>query len=136
MYCSKCRNIVDESWEYCPICGENIDKFEKIIEENYIPSKKEKKIVLIFFGCLLTTKVLNFITFLTTMYNEKFFLISYLKPILYLIALISITYGRIKYPKNKTIKIIFTVALILISLYLLWTILFITTCGIALGKMS
>lgn len=61
---------------------------------------------------------------------------SYLKPILYLIALITIIYGRIKYPKNKTIKTIFTVALILILLYLLWNIVFIIACGIAIGKMS
>lgn len=137
MYCPNCRNIVDESWEFCPICGKNVDKFEKImIEENYIPSKKEKKIVLVFLGCLLTTIVLNFITFLVSMYNENMYFISYLKPILYLIALTSIIYGRIKYPKNNTIKTIITVSLILISLYLLWKIIFIIVCGIAIGKMS
>ena len=125
MKCLKCGIDIDENWKCCPNCGTSINN-SLIKEEKYIPSKQEKIIICITVVCA----TLSFI--LLMLENDKLNnIIINIEHIFELTFLITIVYGKIKYPKNDTIKIIFWIALALILLYIFMLVVIMIACNIS-----
>ncbi len=117
VYCKNCRNQVKEDWKYCPNCkanlqNGNIETDEKVIIEQ---NEKDKKNSLI---CICIFLISTLLLFITNKYAIVFFLIS----------LISIVTGFIKYPNNKIIKVFFWLFLIGIIFYVLLITFLLLTC--------
>lgn len=42
MYCSKCGNQIENTTKFCPVCGKENVKVQKIVQENNKPNNKRK----------------------------------------------------------------------------------------------
>ena len=105
MFCTNCGNQLNNNDNFCPNCGHNIKKINK---KNI---KEDNSIIYILISIIL--------------------IIAYIflkDPILFIGSLITITTGKIKYPKNIIIKIIFWLLIIFIILIIILMIWLMYTC--------
>lgn len=134
--CHNCNNVVDENVEFCTLCGTKIQKnYEIVNNQNNTPqeikndkeSPEEKKagdkiaiisLVLYF----VASKVIFPIIEIWLQHITP--IIAYLDLLFPVAGIIAMIYGRIKYPKNKSLKIvmwviiIYTIAMIIMFIYL------------------
>lgn len=117
MYCKKCGEEINENWKYCPKCKAYLQNGNIEINKEVIlaQNKKEKKNSLICL-CIFFIGIIGLFTVDT--YKGFFFLMS----------LISIVTGFIKYQNNKLIKVLFWLFLVGVALYILMIIIIIFTC--------
>ena len=120
MNCKKCGYELKDDWNICPKCSgiinkANIDYYTINKEDESLPNYegKDKTCLIIFLisivGCFCLDK---------------------LSEICFIIALITIVDGYIKYPKSKAIKVFFWIFVILIILAILSIILLVFTCSV------
>lgn len=119
MNCKKCGYELKENWNICPKCAEIINK-ENI--DYYTINKKDESLPN-YEGKDKTCLIIFLISVAGSFFLEK------LSGICFIIALIAIVDGYIKYPQNKAIKVFFWIFAILIILAILSVILLVFTCS-------
>lgn len=119
MNCKKCGYELKENWNICPKCAEiikkeNIDYYTINKEDEGLPNyeRKDKTCLIIFL-----------ISIAGSIFLDK------LRGICFIIALITIVDGYVKYPKSTTIKVFFWIFAILIIMAILSIVLFVFTCS-------
>ena len=117
LYCKKCGFEIRDGWKFCPKCKANlkmgnIETNKEIIDEKI---KKDRRNALI---CIFIFLISTFALFTVNKYSTLFFLIS----------LITIVTGFIKYRNNIIIKILFWMFLIGVILFIVLIIFLIVTC--------
>lgn len=127
MNCKKCGYELKKEWKFCPKCSNTIESSNEIInteniqqsetrnveEKQEIPSSDGKdKIYLIVFLVSVACG----------------FLIKQISGIAFVVALISIVTGYIKYPENRAIKILFWLSLIGIVVNIIFAIILVFAC--------
>ena len=94
MYCNKCGESVKENWNYCPKCQNMLNiKTTECNQEEKMEEKNKKSTNVLMYVFLFFAGLLGMAIFKRA--NGIFFLVS----------LISIVTGFIKYSNNKVIKI-------------------------------
>lgn len=126
MKCKKCEYDLREDWKICPKCSNLIENNNFVgntenTQENRVINVKRKqetpidgkyKIYLIIFLVSISCG----------------FLIKQVSGLAFLVALISIVTGYIKYPKSRAIKVLFWLFLAGVAAYILFIIILIFTC--------
>ncbi len=117
MVCKKCGVKIEKNWEYCPNCRENLlnENIETNKETIIEKTDKDKTNSMI---CIFVFLINIIALFTMDHYNGIFFIL----------ALISIVTGFIKYPNSKIIKVLFWLFLIGVILYVLLIIVLLITC--------
>jgi len=125
MKCTNCGYILSLDWYVCPICSkpinnkfaqdaEDIQKHDEVEPKNNsvkaVKSSDTERIYIIVFIISFTLPIL--ISLIATLSirlsgNNPGFNLSGIGAICYLVALITIVTGYIKFPKNKVIKFLF-----------------------------
>ena len=120
LYC-QCGQKIESGWEFCPNCKAPVTFYIKNIngDENSTNQKSDNAIIYIalYFISLASGFIFNF-------------------GICYLVTLLIAIAGVITYPKNKIIKILFWIILmlfIIFAFYILWLVI---TCANALDSCS
>ena len=126
-FCGQCGTENNKDSKFCEACGNNLEQDtnieNKVVPETNKATEDVKKgdflgymsIAFFFFGGLIT-RLFGFI--FTISNNNKY--LSSLSGILVLSSIVLMIYGRIKYPKNKVLKIamiLMIVAIILAIVY-------------------
>ncbi len=134
MKCKKCEYDLREDWKICPKCSNLIENNNFVgntenTQENRVINVKRKqetpidgkyKIYLIIFLVSISCG----------------FLIKQVSGLAFLVALISIVTGYIKYPKSRAIKVLFWLFLAGVAVYILFIIILILTCSNAISSYS
>lgn len=137
MKCLNCDYEIKENWKCCPKCGKELNNLNSInpltTDDKIVQSKNEKKVIFAFllFSILpiLMYRILFFLDIINLgSYKGSIKLLDLLYPLFNIAAIITIIYGKIKYPNNKIISIIFGVLIALIIISILWVVLFYLTC--------
>ena len=123
LYCKKCGFEIEKDWKFCPKCktvlqSENIETNKDVIIEQHNQKNINSFICLCIF-------LISIVTLFTV---DKY------KWISFIISLISIVTGYIKYPNNKIIKILFWLFLIGVVICILLILIIIFTCGETLSR--
>lgn len=126
MKCKKCEYDLREDWKICPKCSNLIENNNFVgntenTQENRVINVKRKqetpidgkyKIYLIIFLVSISCG----------------FLIKQVSGLAFLVALISIVTGYIKYPKSRAIKVLFWLFLAGVAGFILFFVFLIFTC--------
>lgn len=125
LYCKKCGKSIEENWKYCPNCkadlqNGNVGTNKEVIIERQKEDNKQALICL----CIFMVGIIGLFTF------------DNCKGLLFLVSLISIVTGYIKYQNNRVIKVLFWLFLIGVILYILLIILILITCINSIPKWN
>ena len=121
MYCKNCGNKLNNDWKYCPNCQANIETNNNFNNnskniDNINNSQSIKK--------FQQGEIICIIAFFIGIIGISF---DYKPTIFFLVSLISITFGAIKYPSNKIIKLLFIfflISFVLLIVYLIAIVIF------------
>ena len=101
MYCKRCGKKINDEWKYCPYCKESL------IEENIGHDEMENKNMINKVNNEVKIYSLIFIiSMICTFAIYKYFYIFFL------VSLITIAIGFIKYPFNNIIKLLFKIFIV------------------------
>lgn len=127
-FCKKCGTKLEEDWLFCPECKIKLNEDLKS-EEKYIPTKKEETIVNVFIGWMVVINILHILGWVLELFTfDSSILAVVFLGYFSLPAMILISYGKAKYPKNKKIKNMF-------SCYVVFLIILILVSAIAFGLL-
>lgn len=130
MKCPNCGNKIEKDWNYCPICHQELTNDLHNEDIAYTSSVAEKVLI----GCFCTSVFVLACLLLTNKISINIFFIAYIIP------LVIIIYGKLKYSKNQIITgllylavtILIIMFLLLISIFLIFGGFFsviLTKCG-------
>jgi hypothetical protein len=133
MYCEKCGSFINADMKYCTHCGEKIKK-DEITKNN--KAKKDNKGDIYALMCLIFELVYVSIIYLL-LPNLAVEISTYVDNCLYIgnliIFVFALIYGLFKFPDNKLLKFLLSMAIyyiistILTSIYINWACNYITT---------
>lgn len=133
-YCRNCGEKLENNIKVCPKC--NAEVFENRVNveqrknelEKY--KKKENMYIIVIIILYASAYLSPYYFRILGVYN----FISYIIPLLYLAATITLIYARITMNKSQKIRIMFNIFMILIVLYLFFIIFMFITCTGVLNK--
>ncbi|MDD6879522.1 MAG: hypothetical protein PUD59_04780 [bacterium] len=115
-YCRNCGEKLENDINVCPKCNAEVFKNRINVEEKkkelYEYKNKENKYVILIIA-LFSLSCISFV----------FNFLSYINPLLFLCAIITLIYAKITMNKSIKIKIIFNIIIILPILYLLYSVI-------------
>lgn len=118
MYCRACGNQMEEGQNRCPKCGTSkVDIKQQLLKKTKEENANANIIIMIFVFCFLLG------TF-----------IADLRILCIVAALITIVTGKMKYPDDKRITVLFIASIAIIILMTLYFLILLVTCYAALSS--
>ena len=127
-YCRNCGEKLENNTKICPKCNAEVFETRVNVEQKKNEIEEYKKKENIYIIIVITLFALSYLSSYLNVLGEYNF-ISYIRPLLYLGAVITLIYARITMDKSNKIRIMFNIFMALIILYLLYIVFIFITCA-------
>lgn len=117
MNCKKCGFELKENWIICPNCSTKINNNVSINNQQNVKNEKEEKVYLI--------------TFLISI---PFLFIEQISALAFLVALITIVTAFIKFPNNRSFKVLFWIFISIVAIIMFFIMISLFFCMNAVSQ--